>query len=217
MEVPLLIADFMLFLTSVVLISLSGVIMPGPLLAVTFERSSQNKTAGPLIAFGHGLIEIPLILIIYLGLTSAANVGAVQIVVGLVGGLIMIFWGVQIYRKKLQTPQETVEDKKHGALLAGAVATGANPYFIIWWITIGTALIINTELFGLVGFAVFIIIHWLCDFFWYTGVGLAVFKSKKFWTKRVQQFILIFSFTVLVGFGIWFFSSALWTIISTLG
>jgi threonine/homoserine/homoserine lactone efflux protein len=54
------ITDFYLFLSSVVLISMSGVLMPGPLFAVTIEKASKHKTAGVLIALGHGVVEFRL-------------------------------------------------------------------------------------------------------------------------------------------------------------
>ena len=62
---------FMLpFLLSVVVISLSGVMMPGPLFAVTVAKSYKSQLAGMQIALGHALVEIPLILFIYFPCTS---------------------------------------------------------------------------------------------------------------------------------------------------
>ena len=54
------ITDEYLFLASVFLISLSGVLMPGPLFAVTIQKAAKSKTAGALIAVGHGIVEFPL-------------------------------------------------------------------------------------------------------------------------------------------------------------
>ncbi len=59
-----------LFLGSVIFLSASGVMMPGPVTAVTVAKGSQRKWAGVLVAIGHGIIEIPLILLIYFGLAS---------------------------------------------------------------------------------------------------------------------------------------------------
>ena len=54
------ITDFYLFLASVLLISLSGVLMPGPLFAVTVRKAAKSKFSGALIAVGHGIVEFPL-------------------------------------------------------------------------------------------------------------------------------------------------------------
>jgi threonine/homoserine/homoserine lactone efflux protein len=209
------ITDFYLFLASVILISLSGVMAPGPLFAVTIDKASKHKTAGPLIAFGHGIIEFPLMFVIYFGLTQYVVPEFVQISVGLIGGLVMILMGVQLFRNRTKTNEEQ-SSSKHGSLIAGIIATGANPYFIVWWITIGAALVMNAKIFGVIGFAVFAVTHWLCDFLWYTVVATAIFKSRRFWTKRVHQAIFLFCFAILVGFGAWFFSSALWLAVNTL-
>ncbi len=54
-----------LFLASVVVISLSGVLMPGPLFAVTLKKAAKSKVAGALIAVGHGIVEFPLMFLIF--------------------------------------------------------------------------------------------------------------------------------------------------------
>jgi hypothetical protein len=81
---------------------------------------------------------------------------------------------------------------------------------------VGTALILNAKIFGLVGFSVFAGLHWSCDFVWYTAVAFLIYKSHRFWTARVHQAITFFCVGILVGFGAWFFVSALWQTVTTL-
>ncbi len=210
--------EFYLFLTSVVLISMTGVMMPGPLFAVTIEKAAKRKTAGLLIAIGHGVVEFPLMFLIYYGIdqiVAAEVLQTVQVTVGLIGGLLMMFMGVQTFRNRNKTI-ETYESPKHESLIAGIWTTAANAGFILWWLTIGTTLVITARSFGFLEFTVFALVHWLCDFVWYTVVAFLIFKSHRFWTKRVNQAILIFCFSVLIGFGVWFFSTALWSAITTL-
>ena len=211
-----LITDFYVFLASVALISLSGVMMPGPLFAVTIEKAAKRKYAGLLISAGHGIVEFPLMFFIYFGLTQFVIPDSVQITVGVIGGLLMILMGVKIFRNR-NKPDEKAETSKQDTLIAGIWTTAANAGFILWWLTIGTTLIINAQYFGLIGFSVFAVTHWMADFLWYTIVAFAIFKSRRFWTKRVHQAINLFCFTVLVGFGAYFFSSALWTAINIPG
>ncbi len=209
-------ADFYLFLATVVVISLTGVMMPGPLFAVTIEKAAKRKTAGLLIALGHGIVEFPLMFLIYYGVTFAITsdlLQIVQITVGLSGGLLMIFMGVQTYRNRNKASEE-YDSPKIESLLAGIWTTAANPGFILWWLTIGTALIINARNFGLLEFSVFTIVHWLCDFLWYTVIAYLIFKSQRFWTKKINQAVVIFCFAVLISFGTWFFTTALWLLIT---
>jgi threonine/homoserine/homoserine lactone efflux protein len=209
------ISDPYLFLAFVVLISLSGVMMPGPLFAVTIEKATKRKNAGLLISIGHGIVEFPLMFLIYYVLAQFVIPDIVKITVMLIGGLLMIYIGVQMFRNK-NNINEKHESSKQDSLIAGIWATAANPGFIVWWLTIGFALIMNAQSFGLLWFLVFAATHWLCDFLWYTFVAVVIFKSQRFWTEKVRQVIFIFCFAVFVGFGAWFLSLALWSTISTL-
>jgi threonine/homoserine/homoserine lactone efflux protein len=202
------ITNFYLFLFSVVLISLSGVLLPGPLFAATMEKAAKRKTAGLLIAVGHGIVEFPLMFLIYFWLSQFVIPDVVPITVGLVGGLLMMYTGFQTFRNRNKSNQKYSSPKKD-SLVAGIWTTAANAGFILWWLTIGTTLILNAQIFGLLGFSVFAVVHWLCDFVWYTVVAFIIFKSRRFWNEKVHTVIFIFCFAVFVGFGAWFFSAAL--------
>ena len=208
------ITNFYVFLASVMLISLSGVLMPGPLFAVTIEKAAKSKAAGLLISLGHGVVEFPLMFIIYFWLSNFAVPRIVTIAIGLIGGLVMMFMGIQTFRNRKMVQNRYFHSKKD-TLAAGIWTTAANAGFILWWLTIGTALILNAQQFGFVGFSVFAVIHWLCDFAVYSIVAFAVFKSRPFWNEKVHGAILFFCFAVFVGFGGWFFSSSLWSLITT--
>lgn len=202
------ITDFYFFLLSVVFISLSGVMTPGPLFAVTVAKALKDKTAGVMVSFGHGIMEFPLMFLIYFGFAQLFASSLTQKIIGFIGGLIMIYMGFRMVKTEKKTNEE-YEKVKHSALVAGIVTTGANPYFLLWWATVGAVLIMNATIFGFAGFLIFAIVHWLCDLLWNTFVSVTVFKSRRFWTKRVQKIIFSFCFMVLTGFGIWFIVLAL--------
>jgi threonine/homoserine/homoserine lactone efflux protein len=202
------VSDFYLFLITVILISLSGVMAPGPLFAVTIAKSFKDKMAGVLISFGHGIIEFPLMFLIYFGFTLLEPESLIHKMISLVGGLILIYMGIQMLKTRRETATESAYSK-YGALVSGILATGANPYFILWWFTNGVALVINASIFGFIGFLIFAITHWSCDLLWNTFVSLTVFKSKRFWTKRVHEIVFSFCVAVFIGFGTWFIISAI--------
>jgi len=207
------ITDFYLFLASVLLISLSGVMMPGPLFAVTIKKASKSKTAGALIAVGHGIVEFPLMFLIFFVLNQFTLPSFVKIAVGLIGGFLMIFMGVQGFRNR-HKQEEVAVDLKRDSVLAGVWTTAANAGFILWWLTIGTTLIMNARQFGLLEFSVFAGVHWLTDFLWYTVVALLIFKSQRFWTERMHMGITLFCVAVFIGFGAYFMGSALWSLLA---
>jgi threonine/homoserine/homoserine lactone efflux protein len=203
-----IITDFYFFLLSVILVSLSGVMSPGPLFAVTIAKASKEKMAGILISIGHGAVEFPLMFIIYLGFAWVFASALVQKVISFVGGALMIYLGFRI----LKTQKEAVEESPyfgHGSIVSGILATAGNPYFLLWWATIGAFLVMNASVFGPAGFLLFAVIHWSCDLVWNVFISLTVFKSRRFWTKRVYETVFGFCFAILAGFGAWFIISAL--------
>ena len=200
--------DFFLFLTSVIFISFSGVMTPGPLFAATINKALKSRIAGVLIALGHGIIEFPLMFLIYFGFAPFLASPLTQKIIGFVGGLIMIYIALRMIKSEKKAA-EADGFAKNSALVAGIITTAANPYFLLWWATIGTTLIINALLFGFLGFLVFAVTHWLCDLVWDSFIGVTVFKSKRFLTDKARFIIFCFCFVVFVGFGAWFVISSL--------
>lgn len=195
------------------LISLSGVLIPGPLFAVTIRKASKNKTAGALIAVGHAIVEFPLMFLIFFVLSEFEIPSFVQVIVSLIGGFLMIFMGLRAFTSRHKQEENTVSVKRD-SVLAGAWTTAANAGFILWWLTIGTTLILNAKLFGLLGFSIFAGVHWLTDFIWYTLVALLIFKSQRFWTEHTRIGITLFCIAVFISFGVYFISSALWSLLT---
>lgn len=195
------------------LISLSGVLMPGPLFAITIKKASKSRIAGALIAVGHGIVEFPLMFLIFFVLSQFQIPNIVQISVGIIGGLLMMFMGFQAFRNRNKCDNSPITIKRD-SIFSGIWTTAANAGFILWWLTIGTALILNAQIFGIIGFSIFAGVHWFCDFSWYAIVGLLIFQSQRFWTKRVHLAITLFCVIIFLGFGAYFFSSALLTALS---
>jgi threonine/homoserine/homoserine lactone efflux protein len=195
------------------LISLSGVLMPGPLFAITLKKAAKSKSAGALIAVGHGIVEFPLMFLIFFVLSQFNIPSIVQVAVGLVGGLLMILMGIQAFRNR-QKSEEPQVSLKRDSVLAGVYTTAVNAGFILWWLTIGTTLILNAQLFGFVGFSMFAGVHWLCDFSFYTVAALLIFKSQRLWTTKARMGITLLCVAVFIGFGAYFMGSALWSILA---
>ncbi|MFW6055837.1 MAG: LysE family transporter [Chloroflexota bacterium] len=194
-------------LATVTAISLTGVMAPGPVTAVTITKGATRKEAGALIALGHGVIEIPLIILIGLGFAAVMTMPGVKMGIGLIGGVALIWMGGSMFR----VPAESFEHRKDvasGCFLAGLTTTAANPYWFVWWATVGAALVASASAWGLVGLAAFAVTHWLCDIGWLSFLSWGVFSSRRFWTPRVHRVILGLCGAVLAGFGIYFLLGA---------
>lgn len=196
-------ANLGLFLLSAAGISLSGVMLPGPLTAATIAKGYQDKNAGILIALGHAVIEFPLMALVYFGFAHFLTSPETKRVVGLAGGLMLVFLGLMMLRAIRKAPGEAA-DLPYNSFVTGIIMTGGNPYFYLWWATIGVALIANAADFGVHGLLLFAVVHWSCDLVWEQFISMSVFKTRHLWTQKVQRIVFGICALVLVGFGAWF-------------
>lgn len=192
-----------LFLLSVVGISLTGVMMPGPVTAATIAKGYGDRNAGALIAIGHAVIEMPLIAAIYLGFGHFISSPQVVRTIHIVGALMLFYLGFRMFRTATSVPGR-IGGLPVSSLITGIVLTGTNPGFYVWWMTIGIALIVGATDFGLSGILLFAVVHWLCDLAYYEFLSMATFKSRKWWTQKVQRIVFSACASMLIGFGIWF-------------
>jgi threonine/homoserine/homoserine lactone efflux protein len=197
-----------LFLLSAAGISLTGVMFPGPMTAVTVAKGYSDRHAGALIAVGHAVIEIPLIAAIYLGLGHFISAPQVVNIIYVVGGLMLFYLGFRMFRNVDNAPGE-IGGLPASSLVAGIVITGTNSAFYVWWVTVGVALVIGVTKFGLIGIILFAVVHWLCDLVWSELLSVSTFKSRKWWTQRAQKIVFRVCALVLIGFGTWFLVFAL--------
>ncbi|MCD6568424.1 MAG: LysE family transporter [Dehalococcoidia bacterium] len=196
-----------LFLLSAAAISLTGVILPGPMTAATIAKGYGYKHAGALIAMGHAVVEIPLMVVLYFGLARFLGSARVVDVIYVAGGLALFYLGFRMFRSR-SAEVGGMKGLPSSSLVTGIVLTGGNPGFYVWWATIGMALIAGAGEFGLVGFFLFIVVHWSMDLIWSEFLSVATFRSRKWWSHKVQKIIFTVCALVLVGFGATFTLSA---------
>ena len=195
-------------LLSLVVISFSGVMAPGPMFAVTLAKSYKSPLAGVWISLGHAVIEVPLILLIYFGFAQFFQNNIVQLVLSIVGGSMIIWMGVGMFRARVGVVQKG-KDLPYNAFVAGILTSALNPFFLVWWATIGSMLIMKFLGFGTTGLVIFIIVHWLCDLIWLSLVSVLIYRTHTLWGKRVQEWIFIACSLLLIGFGGWFLVSGI--------
>jgi threonine/homoserine/homoserine lactone efflux protein len=187
-------------------ISLSGVMMPGPVFAGTVAKGYKDKNAGIQIALGHGIVEFPLVGFIGLGLGSFFENQGVMIAIGLVGGAVLLYIGYNMIRMRKEV-DKTEKYLPYHPLIVGIITTVSNPYFFLWWATVGLALIVIALGVGLLAFIVFAVLHWSCDFLWDYFVSFTIFKSKNFWSEKGHNVVFGICGIIMIIFGIWFIIS----------
>jgi threonine/homoserine/homoserine lactone efflux protein len=189
------------FLLSAIAISLSGVMAPGPMTAATLAAGTRHRHAGVMIALGHAVVEIPLILLLFVGAASFLESATARAVIGLAGGAVLVFMGLQLLLSLRQHNNESEASVQRHPLVIGIVFTAANPYFLVWWATVGLALAAEALAFGVVVLALFAVVHWLCDLGWLEFLSVAGFKGSQIFGQRAQFVVSAVCGVVLLGFG----------------
>lgn len=194
----------MVFVSSFI-IALSGALMPGPLLAVTVRDTTRRGfVAAPLLVLGHGLLEAGLLALILLGLAEWVRGDAATTVIALAGGA-MLFWMALGMAREVRTLRLDLgagasggfaggnEEERRGMVrpvLNGIVASISNPYWTIWWATIGLGYLVLSRELGPLGIALFFAGHILADLAWYLFVGFAVSMGRSRFSDRAYRWVV---------------------------
>jgi threonine/homoserine/homoserine lactone efflux protein len=205
-----------IFLSSIV-VALSGAMMPGPLLTVTIGESARRGAwVGPKLIAGHAILELLLLIALLAGLGPFLTNPYFFIILALVGGAVMLWMGAGMFRSVKTLSLNTVgqAESKGNLLLAGALMSLANPYWIIWWATIGIGYIIHAQNSGNSGIAAFYTGHILGDLAWYSLVSLAIGKGKKLLTDKTYRILIGVCAFFLVGFAVYLIITGLTKLIN---
>jgi threonine/homoserine/homoserine lactone efflux protein len=191
------------FFLKAVVISMSGVMAPGPMTAATLAAAVRRPHAGAMVALGHAVIEMPLIFLIILvaQVERALQHNSARIAIGLTGGAFLVWMGAQILLGLGKSADAGSPARARHPLVSGIVLSAGNPYFLLWWATVGLALASQARQWGLGALAAFAVIHWLCDLVWLEALSLATFKGAAFLGRRTHKAILGLCAAAIVLFG----------------
>jgi len=198
------------FAVVVILISLSGVILPGPLFAANIFYGLKGGTkAGLKIAYGHTVVELPLVILLGIGAFSLTTIPEFRIYITIISALgLFVFAGLQIRRVFQYNIDHSIQPK-HGPFFAGIFLTGLNPFFIFWWLTIGFKLISESLiLWSFWGIGIMFLLHIWMDYVWLSSTALMSSRLSKILSNKHFKFVILVLSCVLVYFGIAFLIDA---------
>lgn len=186
--------------------------MPGPLFSITVAESARRgPMAGPLIIMGHGILELSLVVFIILGIAPLLHAPSTITAIGIVGGLALMYMGYKLIKDARAAHFSTAGEKAHEGIhpiLSGIIGSVSNPYWIMWWVTVGMGYLVGSIKFGLAGVAAFFTGHIAADLGWYSLVSLAVAKGKRLIGDKGYRTLLYSCGFFLVFLGIWFLKRA---------
>jgi threonine/homoserine/homoserine lactone efflux protein len=177
-------------ITLVLGVSFSGVIAPGPMFAVTLAKSYKSPWAGTLMSLGHAVVEVPLILLIYFGFARFFENEAVQIALAMTGGGMILWMGISMFTDRFKVIRHG-KDLSYPAFVAGITMSALNPFFLLWWATAGSLLIMQFLDFGIKGLVILTAVHWSCDLVWLTLVSQFIYRTHHFLGAHFQEWLFV--------------------------
>ena len=198
------------------LIALTGALSPGPLLTFTIYKSLKQKRgylAGIYIVLGHATIEFVLIIALLAGTSFFIQNIVFLMLVGTIGGIFLIIFGVVVIRNVLKTnfdatftfEKDNVKGFKGNSFIGGIVVSLSNPFWTFWWAVIGLGFMVsfNISFANPLGILLFFIGHELGDMIWYLPISTFVYYGGKSLNPKVYKYILIVCGAFMIIFGIY--------------
>ncbi|HEY7734450.1 MAG TPA: LysE family transporter [Nitrososphaera sp.] len=200
------------FGVEVIAISASGVLAPGPLFFTNLLYGArQGASAGLKMAYGHTVVELPLIVVLAAGLLSYSVTAQYGDAIGVIGSIaILVFAGLQIMgliRKKQSAP---IGAGSKSPLIAGIALSAFNPFFLVWWFTVGLKLVADSQPFGLAaGIGLLFGFHIWMDYVWLAGTAYLASKGRSVLKSRYYPLLILALVVVLIYYGIYFLIQSL--------
>lgn len=204
--------DALAFGAEVVAVSASGVLAPGPLFVANMLCGTQKGAlSGVKVAHGHAVVEIALIAAIAAGLFSVpAFVEQYSSPIAILGGIAVLgFAAVQVHstlKKKAQ--EQTTQNRTPFAV--GVALSALNPFFIVWWLTIGVKLVADSSAFGPVtGVGLLFGMHVWMDYAWLGATAYLASRGRSVMGSKYYKMMMLALAGVLVYYGAQFLASGL--------
>ena len=194
------------FTLVVIVISVSGVMSPGPLFAANiFYGLKGGAKAGLKMAYGHTVVELPLVILLGIGAFSLETIPEFRTYIAIIGAIgLFVFAGIQI-KQIFKNSFDIINEPKQGPFLAGILLSALNPFFIIWWLTIGFKLISDALIiWSFWGILIMFLLHIWMDYVWLSSTALVSSRISKILSNQSYKFLVVGLSIVLVYFGITF-------------
>jgi threonine/homoserine/homoserine lactone efflux protein len=198
----------------IILVSVSGVFSPGPLLFANLALSKYGGFwSGIKIAVGHTIIELPVIILLSLPFVVLSpinlNFSTTKIITFIAGAFLIVFGILYVVRtiRTTGSPNSAINTSRiENPYLAGIIFTSLNPFFIVWWTTVGVKLISNSiSLLGHpAGIAFLFFAHIWMDYAW---LGLSSYLASRGFNiirSEYHKYITIILTVPLFYYGIYF-------------
>ena len=181
---------------------------------VTISQSARyGFWAGPLVTAGHAMAEIAAVAALAMGLGKVFKRSLIAGLIGLLGGGFLLWMGVDIARSgwvgigvELE-PEEMGGLTAFGSVGAGVLASISNPYWVVWWASVGAGYVVLALRRGLPGLGAFFSGHILSDLSWNSLLAFLIASGRGFLSLSFYRGLLVVCGLILVALAIYFIYS----------
>jgi threonine/homoserine/homoserine lactone efflux protein len=181
-------------------------------IAGTVKTGSRGWLLGPRVVIGHAVLEALLLLGLVLGIVEFLHAPLATKIIGVVGALLLAWMGIGLIREAVRgralnfqagAQSAGFATKRIRPAVAGMLVSLSNPYFWVWWITIGSAFLVRFDvtLQRWQALLAFYLGHELGDFGWYTAVSTILHLGRRSIPPGVTTVILGACGVAIIGFG----------------
>lgn len=204
--------------------AIGAVLSPGLVTTAIISQSPRlGWVTGPLVSIGHALLELLMVLLITLGLSSVLGAPAVQTAIALMGGLLLVWMGggmlIGALKGKMRLPQGDLDQARLDyprMLTLGMTASITNPFWYAWWMTAAAVYLLQAKALGFLPVAGFYFGHISADFLWNTTLSTVVGSGKKFITDRFYAMLINVCGLFLLHLAVRFLMSGIGNILGNL-
>jgi threonine/homoserine/homoserine lactone efflux protein len=198
-------------------ISFAAVISPGPVTAAILSEAPRSGwRTGLLIAVGHSLLELAILILISLGLSVAMQNPTVLGAISIGGSLILLWIGAKyifaVCKNNLQLPQPNQTDttKSTTALIVlGMITTLSNPFWYMWWVTVAAGYLAQVKAISALAVVFFYIGHISADFAWDTTLAAVTSSGRRWLSQRAYRVLIFITGGFMMYLSVRFFTNAL--------
>ena len=179
---------------------------PGPLFAANISYGLRGGiNAGLKIALGHTIVELPLVILLGIGALSLESFPEFRTIITVLGAITLFGFAILQIIKIYKEKKEFLKKPMQGPLITGIVLSALNPFFLMWWLTIGFKLISDAmEAWSLIGILVMFGLHIWLDFAWLGAISFFASKANKILSNRNYKFLMLGLSGMMIYFGITF-------------
>jgi threonine/homoserine/homoserine lactone efflux protein len=133
--------------------------------------------------------------------------------IGLLGGAFLLWMGLDIARSawwgavSLSLTSAERSGTQVGPVVAGVLVSISNPYWVLWWATVGVSYVALALRQGPLALGSFYVGHILADLSWYSLVAFVITAGRSLLSQPVYRGLLVVCGLFLIALSVYFIYS----------